>query len=164
MKLKGRTVIELTDVNTQEVETFVEENMVTNAVNNILGLNPMAAFYNEKEYARGIVWTDNLLPICPNMIGGILLMPKAVEESKDKLYVKSSNLPVAYAYNNANSTENMQRGSMNLTESKKLDNGDKFVWEFSASQGNGTIAALGLTSAKGERMDLAVLWQMPVHF
>ena len=38
---------------------------------------------------------------------------------------------------------------MNLTESKKLDNGYKFVWEFTPSQGNGTIAAAALTSAQG---------------
>lgn len=62
MKLKGMMVIELTDVNTSEVETIVEENMVTNAVNNILGLNPMAVFYTEEEYSTGLVWTDNLLP------------------------------------------------------------------------------------------------------
>lgn len=38
---------------------------------------------------------------------------------------------------------------MNLVESKALDDGYKFVWEFTPSQGNGTIAAVGLTSAKG---------------
>ncbi len=149
MKLKGTAVIELTDVNTQEVETYVEENMVTNAVNNILGLNPMAVFYCEEEYNTGIVWTGNLLPICPNMIGGILLFPKVLEENEDNIYVKSDNLPVAYASNDVNSTANTARGSLNLTESKALDNGYKFVWEFTASQGNGTIAALGLTSALG---------------
>ena len=149
MKLKGTAVIELTDVNTSEVETYVEENMVTNAVNNILGLNPMAVFYCEAEYNTGLVWTDNLLPICPNMIGGILLFPKALEEDADNIYVGSDNLPIAYASNNVNSTANTARGSMNLTESKQLDNGYKFVWEFTASQGNGTIAALGLTSALG---------------
>lgn len=88
MKLKGTAVIELTDVNTQEVETYVEENMVTNAVNNILGLNPMAIFYCEEEYNTGLVWTGNLIPICPNMIGGILLFPKALEENEDNIYVK----------------------------------------------------------------------------
>jgi len=149
MKLKGTAVIELTDVNTSEVETYVEENMVTNAVNNILGLNPMAVFYCEAEYNTGLVWTGNLLPICPNMIGGILLFSKALEENADNIYVQSDNLPVAYASNNVNSTANTARGSMNLTESKKLDNGYKFVWEFTASQGNGTIAAIGLTSALG---------------
>lgn len=149
MKLKGTAVIELTDVNTSEVETYMEENMVTNAVNNILGLNPMAIFYCEDDYNTGIVWTDNLLPICPNMIGGILLFSKALEENADNIYVQSDNLPVAYASNNVNSTANTARGSLNLTESKALDNGYKFVWEFTASQGNGTIAALALTSALG---------------
>ena len=38
---------------------------------------------------------------------------------------------------------------MNLTESKALENGYKFVWEFTPSQGNGPIAAMALTSAKG---------------
>ena len=88
MKLKGTTVIELTDVNTQEVETYVEENMVTNAVNNILGLNPMGIFYCEDDYNTGLVWTDNLLPICPNMIGGILLFSKALEEKVDNIYAR----------------------------------------------------------------------------
>ena len=149
MKLKGTAVIELTDVNTSKVETYVEENMVTNAINNILGLNPMAIFYCEEDYSTGLVWTDNLLPICPNMIGGILLFPKALEENADNIYAKSDNLPVAYASNDVNSTANTARGSLNLTESKVLDNGYKFVWEFTASQGNGTIAALALTSALG---------------
>lgn len=149
MKLKGTMVMELTDMNTSEVETVTEENMVTNAVNNILGLNPMGIFYCEAEYSTGMVWTGTLLPICLNMIGGILLFPKALEENVDNIYVQSDNLPVAYAYNNVNSTANTARGSLNLTESKKLDNGYKFVWEFTPSQGNGTIAAVALTSALG---------------
>jgi len=149
MRLKGTAVIELTDVNTSEMETYVEENMVTNAVNNILGLNPMGIFYVEASYNTGLIWTDNLLPVCPNMIGGLLLFSKALEEDADNLYVQSDNLPVAYASNDVNATANTARGSMNLTESKALDNGYKFVWEFTASQGNGTIAALALTSALG---------------
>lgn len=149
MKLKGTMVMELTDVNTSEVERVTKENMVTNAVNNILGLNPMGIFYCEAEYSTGMVWTGTLLPICPNMIGGILLFSKALEENTDNIYVQSDNLPVAYASNNVNSTANLARGSLNLTESKKLDNGYKFVWEFTPSQGNGTIAAVALTSALG---------------
>lgn len=149
MKLKGTMVMELIDVNTSEVEMVTKENMVTNAVNNILGLNPMGIFYCEAEYSTGMVWTGTLLPICPNMVGGILLFSKALEENADNIYVQSDNLPVAYASNNVNSTANTARGSLNLTESKKLDNGYKFVWEFTPSQGNGTIAAVALTSALG---------------
>ena len=150
MKLKGKMVLELTDVNTQETETVTEENMVTNAVNNILGLNPMGIFYKASgEYDEMVMWNKGLLPICPNLVGGILLFSKALDENADNIYVKSDNLPVAYASNNVNATANTARGSLNLTESKKLDNGYKFVWEFTPSQGNGTIAAVALTSAKG---------------
>lgn len=150
MRLKGTMVLELTDVNTSEVETVVEENMITNAVNDILGLNPMGVFYKAAgEYDEAVLWNGNLLPVCPNMIGGILLFSDALEEDADNIYVSSGNLPVAYASNNVNSTANTARGSLNLTESKALDNGYKFVWEFTPGQGNGTIAAVALTSALG---------------
>ena len=98
MRLKGTMVVELTDVNTSEVETVTEENMVTNAVNNILGLNPMGIFYKATgEYDDAIMWNGNLFPICPNMIGGILLFSKTLEENADNIYTLSDNLPVAYA-------------------------------------------------------------------
>lgn len=45
MVLKGVMTIELTDETTGAVETVMEENMITEAVNNILGLNPMGIFY-----------------------------------------------------------------------------------------------------------------------
>lgn len=149
MRLTGNMKMELTDVNTGEVETVAEENMVTNAVNNILGLNPMGVFYEAGDSIDGIEWHKSLLPICPNMIGGILLFSQALPEETDYIYATSGNLPVAYASNNVNSTANLARGSMNLTESKVLENGYKFVWEFTPSQGNGTIAAAALTSAQG---------------
>ena len=56
-RLKGTMVIELTDEVTGEVETITEENMVTNAVNNILGQNPMGVFYNAAgEYDDRVEW------------------------------------------------------------------------------------------------------------
>ena len=149
MRLKGTMVMELTDAQTGEVETITEENMITNAVNNILGMNPMGVFYSEENLADVLAWNGTMLPICPNMVGGILLFSRTLEEDADIMYAGSDNLPVAYASNNVNSTANMARGSLNLTESKILENGYKFVWEFTPSQGNGTIAAVALTSAQG---------------
>ena len=150
MKLKGNMVIELTDENTGAVETIEESNMVTNVVNNLLGLNPMGIFYNVGgKYDDHLDWDGTMFPICPNMIGGIMLFPKPLAEDVDNLYPSSDNLPVGYASNDVNATANVKRGSLNLTESKALDNGYKFVWEFTPSQGNGTIAAVALTSALG---------------
>lgn len=149
-KLTGNLTIELEDVNSGTVETVSETNMVTNAVNDILGVNPMGVMYKAGgEYDDSLTWNDALLPICPNMIGGILLFPSSITEQVDNLYLPSTNLPVAYASNDVNATANTKRGSMNLTESMALTNGYKFVWEFTPSQGNGTIAAVGLTSKQG---------------
>ena len=149
-KYSGNLVLELTDENSGTTETLTETNMVTNAVNDILGINPLALFYKVAgEYDEMVIWNEELLPICPNMIGGILLFPSALTEDANNLYPSSSNLPVAYASNDVNATANVQRGSMNLTESMALEDGYKFVWEFTPSQGNGTIAAGGLTSKHG---------------
>ena len=80
MKLKGEMVIELTDTNTGAVETVQETNMITEAVNNILGLNPMGIYLKASgEYDNSVLWNGMLLPICPNMIGGILLFPAVLE-------------------------------------------------------------------------------------
>ena len=146
----GNLVIELEDQNTGNVETVSETNMVTNAVNDILGVNPMGVMYKAGgQYDDSLTWNDALLPICPNMIGGILLFPGSITEQADNIYLPSTNLPVAYASNDVNATANTKRGSMNLTESTKLTDGYKFVWEFTPSQGNGTITAVGLTSKQG---------------
>ena len=135
MKLKGEMVIELTDTNTGAVETVQETNMITEAVNNILGLSPMGIYLKASgEYDNSVLWNGTLLPICPNMIGGgILLFPVVLEEKADHIYEQRKNLPVAYASNNVNSGSNVARGSLNQTESKRLDNGYKFVWEFTPS-------------------------------
>ena len=71
MVLKGVMTIELTDENTGAVETVTEENMITEAVNNILGLNPMGIFYTATgEYDDALLWNREPAPRSgPNMIG-----------------------------------------------------------------------------------------------
>ncbi len=149
MKLKGTMTIELTDSTTGDIETVTEENMITEALNDIFTYNPFGTFYNAGETLNPVEWQETMLPICPHLIGGILLFSKALTESTDNIYPPTNNLPVAYAANDVNSTANTMRGSLNQTESKALDNGYKFVWEFTPSQGNGTIAAAALTSCWG---------------
>ena len=75
----GNLVIELEDQNTGTIETVSETNMVTNAVNDILGLNPIGVMYKAAgEYDESMTWNNELLPICQNMIGGILLFPSGL--------------------------------------------------------------------------------------
>ncbi|RRK33443.1 hypothetical protein EBB54_20390 [Schaedlerella arabinosiphila] len=125
MVLKGVMTLELTDKNTRAVETVTEENMITETVNNILGLNSMGIFYAATgEYDEALLWNGNLLPICPNMI---LLFSEALAEDKELLYESTDNLPAAYASNDLNFAANLARGSLNLTESMAISIGYPWV-------------------------------------
>ncbi len=154
MVVKGHTAIELTDVNTGEVETYEHDNMVTNAIGDAFGCNPFGMLYRAVEQTitgTDIVLDAYLLPICPKGTAGILLFSESLEEDKDNTYPSSGNLPFAWASNDVNSSTDLARGSYNATESARLSNGYKYVWDFTTSQGNGTIAALALTNPLGGR-------------
>lgn len=142
--LKGTTKIELTNVKTGEKEVYRHDNMITNAINDILTLNP--------DGFKSLAAHNSILyPIIPNLIGGILLCENPLEEDPAKYWVPNDNPIVGYSGNTVNSGANPQRGSMNQTESGELEDGTgyRFVFDFATSQGNGTISALGLTSATG---------------
>jgi hypothetical protein len=149
MKLKGKMIIELIDTITKEKQRVVEENMVTDALNLIFGLNPMAALYQLGSGGSVTSWNGKILPVCPNGIGGILLFESALKEDVSNIYAPSSNQVTGYASNDINTTAVTKRGSLNQTESIALENGYKFVWDFATSQANGIIAAVALTHKYG---------------
>ena len=149
MRLRGRMVIELTDTVSGDVVSVVEENMVTNAVNELLGSNPAGMFYHVGSELSPMDWNQVMLPVCPHMVGGILLFEDPLTEDAAAVFPPGSNLPMGYASNDVNSTTNTRRGSLNLVESGPVTGGYRFVWDFTAGQANGTIAAAGLTHAEG---------------
>lgn len=144
--LKGTATIELTDVKTGRKEVVKHDNLITNAVNDVLTLNP-GIFKAATNYASLVN------PIIPNLIGGILLCEDTLEEDPEKYWVPADNPLVGYSNNAASPGTDPKRGSVNRLESGALDDGKgyRFVFDFSTSQGNGTISALGLTSAAGGR-------------
>ena len=141
--MKGITEIELTDVRTGEKEKYTETNLVTNAIADFFSHNIDGMLFTINGNTNDL--NGNMLPLCPNGIGGILLFSDTIEEDPDKYYAPSANPCVGYASNDVNATTNIMRGSMNLTETKRLDNGYKFVWDFTTSQANGTISCVALT-------------------
>jgi hypothetical protein len=148
MKLKGSTKIELTDVHTGKKEIYRDTNMVTKAISQVFGNNIEGMLFCVAGSST-VSWSDYFLPICPNAIGGILLFQDAITEDENTIYAPSSNQCIGYASNDVNATANVLRGSLNLTESKTTDKGYKFVWDFTTSQGNGTISAVCLTHKQG---------------
>lgn len=138
--LKGTATIELTDVKTGKKEIVKNDNMITNAISDILNTSPFGMHHRAGYNMNG------LLPIVPNLIGGIFIFEDALEEDPAKYFV--SQKLTGYSNNAVNTGTDTMRGSLNQTESGKLDDGTgyRFVFDFETSQGNGTISALALTS------------------
>ena len=143
--LKGKSIIELTDVHTGKKEVYEDENLVTEAVFDVLNTNLQGAMYDNPNFdsQNGEAW---LLPIYSRLTGGVLLYQNEIAEDPSLIYAPLDNPLIGYASNDVNTTEDVQRGSRNLTESKAVDNGFKYVWDFATSQANGTISCIALTN------------------
>lgn len=138
--LKGHTKIELKNEKTGEIQVVEKNNMVTNAVQRLFS----DTFSTLTPYNTNSL--NNILPICPNAIGSILLFEKQLDNDKDNIIIPMDNTCIGYASNDINTTQDTKRGSMNQTESGPIENGYKFVWDFATSQGNGQISSIGLSN------------------
>lgn len=142
--LKGKMTIELTDVNTGEVNVIKEENMVTNALANIFAplghlVNADTIYNSYNSYFR-------------TLLGGLLLFDNNIEEDANQLYAPSNTNMVGCAvYNTQNNTTGKMRGGYNQTESEfnSKQKYMKFVYDFTTSQANGTISCVCLTHQLG---------------
>lgn len=148
--LKGKTIIELTDVRTGKKEIYKDENLVTEAIADVLNTNLQGTMYDNPNFdsVNGEAW---LLPVYSRLTGGVLLYQNEIEEDPSVIYAPLDNPLVGYASNDVNTTEDVQRGSRNLTESKAVDGGFKYVWDFATSQANGTISCICLTNIMAGR-------------
>lgn len=142
MKLKGHSIIELTDAKTGEVERFEDDNIVTNGL----------------KYYISPIWGSSRIGYNENgwksLFGGIKLMDSPLKESVETIYVPLDVELVGYAGLNADTTDS-KRGLLNEAESGILDDwsGVKLVWDFAQSQSNGTISCIGITHTKYVAVD-----------
>ena len=143
-KLMGTTKIELTDVNTGEVEVYENHNMVTNALRDIF--KPLGLSNRPNRYFSDFV------PYYQTLLGGILCFDTEITEDPDNYYPPANaNLIGCAAYGVQNNTVNTCRGGYNQTESEinLKDRYVKYVYDFATSQANGTIASVCLTHKNG---------------
>lgn len=142
--LKGTTRIELTDVNTGEVETYENHNMVTNALRDVL--KPLGLCKRPSRFL------SEFTPYCEKLLGGILCFDTEIPENADNYYPPANaTLIGCAAYGVQNNTKNTFRGGFNQTESEinLKDRYVKYVYDFATSQANGTIASVCLTHKNG---------------
>ena len=138
--MKGKTIIELTDVKTKKKEVLKDDNLVTDVLEKILTLNPNGLLTNINK--------DTFYPIVEKIVGGILLFKDKITEDKNTSFVSTSNECIGYAGQVEGVQENLLQGSFNKQESKATSNGYKFVWDFGTSKANGKISSVCLTNAK----------------
>lgn len=152
MALKGTATIELTDVRTGRKEVIKHDNLVTNAVSDIFGYNPLGFRFGNFTPSDGVVSTDfrsYAFPIHKNLIGGLLLYGEPLKADSNAYYADDDNPLIGYSSNDVNASEDAMRGSLNPNESGPLSdgNGYRYVFDFTTAQANGTISSLGLTSS-----------------
>ena len=148
--LKGTTRIELTDVNTGEVETYQNSNMVTNALRDVL--KPLGLSKRPNRFLNEFV------PYYEHLLGGILCFDTEIPEDADNYYPPAkANLTGCAVYGEQNNTKNTVRGGFNQTESEVnlKDRYVKYVYDFATSQANGTIASVCLTHKNGGKYSYA---------
>jgi hypothetical protein len=138
--MKGKTIIELTDVKTKKKEVLKDGNLVTDVLEKILTLNPNGLLTNINK--------DTFYPVVEKIVGGILLFKDKITEDKNTSFVSTSNECIGYAGQVEGVQENPLQGSFNKQESKATSNGYKFVWDFGTSKANGKISSVCLTNAK----------------
>ena len=138
--MKGKAIIELTDVKTKKKEVLKDDNLVTDVLEKILTLNPNGLLTNINK--------DTFYPIVEKIVGGILLFKDKITEDKNTSFVSTSNECIGYAGQVEGVQENSLQGSFNKQESKATSNGYKFVWDFGTSKANGKISSVCLTNAK----------------
>ena len=141
-KLHGHTKITLRDVKTGEVKAIEKDNMVTSAIANL--------FANNYANTLNVASTD-IMPL-RKMFGGVLCFANQLTENAANIYPpdQSTNALIAHAGDaTASAPANPKLGALNETESGEITNGYKWVWDWTTSQGNGTIGSVGLCAAVG---------------
>lgn len=140
--MKGKATFILADAKTGEVISRTEEhNLVTNAVENIFNLPhymQLHGFNNSKLFTTG-------LPLWNDLMGGIMLLGNTVEESADNIVLGPDTVPIATAGSEYDG-ESTTRGTLNLNESCRTENGYRLTWDFGTDKANGLIKCVGLTS------------------
>jgi hypothetical protein len=134
--LKGHTTIELTDVNTGEVQKIEEDNLVTDALAEMF----WSAGFMGSEQNKALYF-----PVYQKLLGGLILWENTIPENADRIFEPAGNRVTGTGiYGLANNGTNLVRGTYNTDESSVGETIIKHVWDFTTNQANGKISAVSL--------------------
>lgn len=142
MKFEGKTIIELKDGRTGKLLQRTEDkNMLTNA---------LSMFYKQGGITNPSAFNQQTISqtALERLLGGVLLLDTAITEDANIVRVpKNAGMTANGAKGVLNSGNPTELGSWSETESGWQQDGSyKMVWDYTTSQGNGTVACVCLTS------------------
>ena len=138
MKIKGRTIIELTDVRTGKVQKFEDDNAFMDS-------NIEQKFRNFGIFQTSVLENFANTPLWQKLCGGLLLLDSVVDANANFIALGQKMIGRGY-YGSSNNGSPVSLGSWNATESAVSSNAVQMVYDFTTSQGNGDIKAVCLTS------------------
>lgn len=142
MNIHGKTIIELSDAKTGKlVQKTEDNNMLTNA---------LSLFYKQGGMTNPTAFNADALrsDALHYLLGGILCLDTAISEDATIVRVPAGvGMTANGAYNVLNTGNPPELGSWNENESGWQQDGSyKMVWDYTTSQGNGTVACVCLSS------------------
>ena len=142
----GHTIIELRNTRTGIRDRVEHDNDFTLGIDQYL---TDGGFFNNSPFANE-TWRNQA--IYRNLIGGIFLFDKAINEVDGELPTimpAGTKMVANGSYGVTNNASPTELGSYNSNESSFTSNGLTFVYDWTTSQGNGTIECVSLTSDTG---------------
>lgn len=145
MNIEGKLKLEIRDAKTGELKEVREEtNMVTDSVYNVInGAVARARKGNYSQLQLGTSTED----IVRMLFGGVMVFSEAV----DTTHLVPSALEMHNMVGNGNQQATIAGSGYkgNLRSATVSEDSAEFIWDFAATQCNGTIASICLTSNKG---------------
>ena len=144
-KLKGHIKLTLHNVHNGKNEVYEGENIVTNAVSDIMSANYLGCVDYSKMWGTDGIWKK--------WFGGVLAYETAhpnLDADKYFPYSESNNHLVAHAGQttiDVDHDDDLRRGNPVNSDRIITENSIKQVWEWSTTHGNGNISALSLCHA-----------------
>lgn len=137
--LKGHVKVTLRDAKTGKIDQIVEgDNIVTNAVGDLLGNNVL-----------GCVDYTKIYPLWSRWFKGCLALEQPFTLTADDYFIKddSVNRVVAHAGDVSpdDIADDLKRGNPNTHTQVVQPNFVRQIWEWGPKQGNGTISSIALT-------------------
>lgn len=142
-QLKGHIKLTLHNVHNGKNEIIEGENIVTNAVADIMSANYLGSVDYSKVFGTDGVWKK--------WFGGVLAYETAhpnLNANDYYPYADSNNKLIAHAGQTAidpNHDDDLRRGNPTAASFITTENSIKQVWEWGTTHGNGTISAISLT-------------------